>query len=122
MAVEKQKVGNPSLLRGAIDRGLSGDKAGFPDPAAAPLGTDDEAAGTPNSREQVARSLAAEVGGRPADHEAHAAAKDTTAATASLQSTVPAGGGRRHRVAWLLAIAVALLVILAVVNAVTGPG
>lgn len=34
-------------LRGDIDRGLTGDKVAFADPAAAPLGTDDEAAGTP---------------------------------------------------------------------------
>ena len=122
MAAGDGKSGNPSLLRGAIDRGLSGDKAGFPDPAAAPLGTDDEAAGTPNTREQVARSLAAEVGGRPADPEAHAAAKTTTSATASLESTAPARGGRPRRLVWLLVIAVALLVVLAIANAVTGPG
>jgi len=33
-------------LRDAIDRGLTGDKVPAIDPAAAPLGTDDEAAGT----------------------------------------------------------------------------
>jgi len=33
-------------LRDATDRGLSGDKVPAADPAAAPLGTDDEAAGT----------------------------------------------------------------------------
>jgi len=33
-------------LRDAIDRGLTGDKVPASDPAAAPLGTDDEAAGT----------------------------------------------------------------------------
>lgn len=33
-------------LKAAIDRGETGDKVAFPDPAAAPLGTDDEAAGT----------------------------------------------------------------------------
>ncbi|ALA19183.1 MULTISPECIES: hypothetical protein [Chelatococcus] len=34
-------------LRRDIDLGKTGDKVPFPDPAAAPLGTDDEAAGTP---------------------------------------------------------------------------
>lgn len=34
-------------LRRDIDRGKAGDKIPFPDPAAAPLGTDEEAAGTP---------------------------------------------------------------------------
>ncbi|WP_451992497.1 hypothetical protein [Azospirillum argentinense] len=33
-------------LRDAIDKGLTGDKVPAADPAAAPLGTDDEAAGT----------------------------------------------------------------------------
>ncbi|WP_109109709.1 hypothetical protein [Azospirillum sp. TSO35-2] len=33
-------------LRADIDRGLTGDKVPATDPAAAPLGTDDEAAGT----------------------------------------------------------------------------
>jgi hypothetical protein len=34
-------------LRSDIDHGRTGDKVDFPDPAAAPLGTDEEAAGTP---------------------------------------------------------------------------
>ncbi|MFK8252789.1 hypothetical protein [Ancylobacter terrae] len=34
-------------LRDRIDAGKAGDKVPFPDPAAAPLGTDDEAAGRP---------------------------------------------------------------------------
>lgn len=34
-------------LRRRIDHGELGDKVNFPDPAAAPLGTDDEAAGHP---------------------------------------------------------------------------
>jgi hypothetical protein len=40
-------------LRDDIDRGLTGDKVRAIDPAAAPLGTDDEAAGTPPSGEAV---------------------------------------------------------------------
>jgi hypothetical protein len=36
----------PEQLRSDIDHGRTGDKVNFPDPAAAPLGTDDEAAGT----------------------------------------------------------------------------
>jgi hypothetical protein len=45
-------------LRAQIDRGDTGEKVGFPDPAASPLGTDDEAAGTPNSPAQVAAGVA----------------------------------------------------------------
>ena len=40
-------------LRDRIDRGGAGDKVAFSDPAAAPLGTDAEAAGTPPTEEQV---------------------------------------------------------------------
>lgn len=40
-------------MRDTIDRGGAGDKVAFSDPAAAPLGTDDEAAGTPPTLEQV---------------------------------------------------------------------
>ena len=41
-------------LRADIDRGQTRDKVPFPDPAAAPLGTDAEAAGTPTSPEALA--------------------------------------------------------------------
>jgi hypothetical protein len=40
-------------LRDGIDRGRTGDKIKVSDPAAAPLGTDEEAAGTPPSAEAV---------------------------------------------------------------------
>lgn len=40
-------------LRQRIDRGEAGDKVDFPDPAAAPLGTDAEAGGHPPTRAQV---------------------------------------------------------------------
>jgi hypothetical protein len=43
-----------SRLRHEIDQGLAGDKVKGSDPAAAPLGTDDEAAGQPPTTEQVA--------------------------------------------------------------------
>ena len=40
---------NVAQLRAIIDNGETGDKAPAADPAAAPLGTDEEAAGTPLS-------------------------------------------------------------------------
>jgi hypothetical protein len=40
-------------LRISLDRGLGGDKVDAPDPAAAPLGTDDEAGGHTNTPSQV---------------------------------------------------------------------
>jgi hypothetical protein len=45
---------NAAQLRWDIDSGRTGDKVAFPDPAAAPLGTDEEAAGTPVSPQAAA--------------------------------------------------------------------
>ncbi len=45
--------GSVERLRADIDDGLAGDKVDFPDPTAAPLGADDEAAGTPVSARRV---------------------------------------------------------------------
>jgi hypothetical protein len=52
-------------LRIAIDQGMAGDKVDTTDPAAAPLGTDDEAGGTPDSAAQVRAAAAYEVRTRP---------------------------------------------------------
>jgi hypothetical protein len=41
------KTPTTDQLRSAIDSGSTGEKVNFPDPAAAPLGTDAEAAGQP---------------------------------------------------------------------------
>ncbi len=49
-------------LRRAIDSGRTGDKVDFPDPAVAPLGTDDEAAGTPPTDARAAMALRQEEG------------------------------------------------------------
>jgi len=51
-------------LRIAIDQGEGGDKVDAADPAAAPLGTDDEAGGSPESAAQVRLAAAQEVGAR----------------------------------------------------------
>ncbi len=53
-------------LRDDIDHGAAGDKKGFPDPSAAPLGTDDEAAGTPPTARQREMAYQAEI-----DRDAH---------------------------------------------------
>jgi hypothetical protein len=52
-------------LRIAIDQGHAGDKVDASDPAAVPLGTDDEAGGTPNTGSQVREAAAHEVRPRP---------------------------------------------------------
>jgi hypothetical protein len=51
---------NVDQFRHAIDKGLTGDKVSFPDPAAAPLGTDDEAAGSPVTHAQLRAAWEAE--------------------------------------------------------------
>ena len=55
---------NVERLRRAIDTGKTGDKASFSDPAAAPLGTDEEAGGTPPTPEQVAAAAHLEMAQR----------------------------------------------------------
>jgi len=91
-------------LRARLDGGRAGDKVDFPDPSAAPLGTDDEAAGTPASQDDIALAAAHELGHPPADR--------------------PHDTGERHRAAhedqglplWIW-IAVALLVVGGIVFA-----
>jgi len=46
--------GGADRLRDSIDHGGTGDKVDYPDPAAAPLGTDAEAGGFPPAPEEVA--------------------------------------------------------------------
>lgn len=56
-------------LRSDIDEGRTGDKVRYPDPAAAPLGSDDEAAGTPPTEEQRKREVEnLEPGAKPERH------------------------------------------------------
>jgi hypothetical protein len=52
-------------LRHEIDQGRTGDKVRVQDPAAAPLGTDDEAGGAPPTRAQVDMAMRHEVGSHP---------------------------------------------------------
>ncbi|MDJ0388242.1 hypothetical protein QMO56_08965 [Roseomonas sp. E05] len=59
MAGTDQRV---DKLRHEIDSGRTGDKVAFSDPAAAPLGADDEAAGVPPSPEMIAHARAMETG------------------------------------------------------------
>jgi hypothetical protein len=58
MAEVKRRPPTIDELRHRIDQEGAGDKVPFPDPAASPLGTDDEAAGTPPTPRQ--RATAAE--------------------------------------------------------------
>ena len=55
-------VRNVDQRRSKIDAGQTGDKRPWPDPAAAPLGTDDEAGGAPPTRAQVSAAYRQEAG------------------------------------------------------------
>jgi hypothetical protein len=64
-------------LRKEIDSGRAGSKVDYPDPAAAPLGTDDEAAGTPPSAAAVSLARQHEVENAPV--ETHTGGLDSAA-------------------------------------------
>ncbi|MFD1913096.1 hypothetical protein [Halodurantibacterium flavum] len=90
-------------LRHEIDNG-AGDKVAFSDPAAAPLGTDDEAAGTPPDPAQIARARAAETA-RPTTAE--------TAERAADRRTIPARqGGIPRAPLWMIGAAVVVVLLL----------
>jgi hypothetical protein len=90
------KAPRPEHLRDAIDKGQTGGKISFDDPAAAPLGTDEEAAGTPVASEDVARAARDEIR-RPA--------------TQSSEQTRAPGGLTIMILIGLAAIAVTILVL-----------
>jgi hypothetical protein len=72
-AREPRAGATAAQLKADIDSGLTGDKVGGFDPSAAPLGTDDEAGGTPHDPELIARMRAQERVGRKPSTTAHAA-------------------------------------------------
>lgn len=55
------RIDSTSKLRHAIDSARTRDKIAFEDPAASPLGTDDEAGGSPPTRLDVATAARHEV-------------------------------------------------------------
>jgi hypothetical protein len=105
----RRPVATPPELQADIDAGLTADKVDVFDPAAAPLGTDEEAAGQPTQAEQVAlargqerRSFLTEDDETAAQH-----APDVVASREALEE----GAERRFSpaVAFALVAAAALL-------------
>jgi len=88
-------------LRRDIDRGLTGDKIPVEDPAAAPLGTDDEAAGTPPTADDVRDARRREAIGRLPD----------TSLERGRQTPDPKVP-RSLRPIWILVIAFVLLLVV----------
>jgi len=61
---EADRTETSAQLRNAIDSGRTRDRIAMLDPAAAPLGTDDEAAGTPPKRHSIQEAAHHEMGRR----------------------------------------------------------
>jgi hypothetical protein len=93
---------NVERLRSDIDGGRTGDKVPFPDPAAAPLGTDDEAAGTPPDAARLALA---------AREHARADAHDAAVVGGSRRSDRRRAGAKPVVAVALVALAFALLLI-----------
>jgi hypothetical protein len=95
---------NPTTdrLRHDIASGQGGDKVAFPDPAAAPLGTDDEAGGHPPSPGSVAMARRHEIDAAPA----------TTPGTATSERGRTISGEWTDRTGLGGAIAVAVAAVL----------
>lgn len=94
----------PDRVRGDIDAGRTGDKAGGFDPAAAPLGADDEAGGAPLDLEFIARVR---------DMELAAAPRPSTRANSSTPELAPDGCGVRTPYLWPIAAGVLAAAALA---------
>jgi hypothetical protein len=91
-------------LRGDIDSGRTGDKVGGFDPAAAPLGADDEAAGVQHDPEVIARMRAQELAQAP---------KPSTCENCATPELAPNGDGLRTPYVWPIAAGVLAAVVLA---------
>lgn len=101
-AQRKDEIPTTDRLRHDIDSGRSGDKVPFIDPAAAPLGTDDEAAGTSPGRLEMKKAQKAEI--RP---DAPASPVDERGRTISGELTTTS---------WFwIYVAIAVLVVIGIV-------
>lgn len=104
--MKEAKDATVAQLKADIDAGRMGDKRRGFDPAAAPLGTDAEAAGTPLPESSVAQARRREA--RP-ELESATGARDSVAPDAAIDKAVP------HAAPWLLLgglIAVLLVALL----------
>lgn len=100
-----RKLSNPAQVRGDIQRGLTGDKRNGFDPAMAPMESDDEAAGTPMTPEQIELARTDQVQGAP----------DQSAPEYSnaMRPPTPSANPRPQR--WILQVAIAGCVIVTIV-------
>ncbi|EYD70406.1 hypothetical protein [Limimaricola hongkongensis] len=99
-------------LRHDIDEGKAGDKKGFPDTSASPLGTDDEASGHPNTKEQVKMAEEAETR-NPDRGEAPKASGQERPVSVEHKSSLTAPETRNRTI--LIAVTVGTAVVLTVI-------
>jgi succinate dehydrogenase / fumarate reductase, cytochrome b subunit len=97
-------------LKGAIDAGRTGDKVVSFDPGAASLGTDDEAAGTPDTPERVALAMRQEL--------KHGQARDPTTAEDSRRG--PSAARARPKSPNMQIYRPQLTSVLSILNRITG--
>lgn len=91
---------NSTHLKHAIDSGRTGDKAPGFDPAAAPLGTDEEAGGASPSREEIAQAVASETG------------NGHTGKPNAVEPAITPAGNPAAGWSWLVTIAIAFVVVV----------
>ena len=99
---------NSTHLKDAIDSGRTGDKSPGFDPAAAPLGTDDEAGGASPSRFEIEQSIAAET------HNPHSGKPN------SVEPSITPSGGQAGGWFWIVAV-VAVIVLVMLIALVVAP-
>ena len=92
-----------SQLRDDIDSGRTHDKVAKSDPAAAPLGTDDEAAGAPPTPEEVAMA------------HRHETARNVAEQPSASRVATQTAGRASSTIVWAIVAAVVAAVLLAFV-------
>jgi hypothetical protein len=99
-----ERPSNVTELRARIDAGRTGDKVPGGDPAAAPLGTDEEAAGTPAKPAEIATALE--------DETRQGRARPAPGFTPAPQDSIaPDADPRRPRGNFWIALIVAVIAI-----------
>jgi hypothetical protein len=88
MAIARRLPTTTERLRAEIDRGRARDKVAVFDPAAAPLGTDAEAAGTPPDRERIAAAEREELESAPPPPAAASDGRLLVVRSAQISATI----------------------------------
>ena len=117
-APDEARPGSTSAqLKNDINSGMTGDKVNYFDPAAAPLGTDDEAAGTPPTPEEIhqarmaERSAPMDAPGADSRTPPHGTFRPDGAQNEEAWSESPNPTGTGRWIGYAVAIAIVVLLI-----------